>query len=170
VPLDWAVVLGIDDVPHLYDVLVQDSLRTLVVGEFGVIVASADAGSTWTLRHRGVESLFAIASGPGRVLWCMGQDGALLRSFDEGVGWEKRDVGRRVTLLGMSMGEDGRGVLLGFGTVLLTDDGGQTWHRSPDLRLPGSWYQAVARTPHGAYLLSGAHGSIVRLVPEGRLP
>jgi photosystem II stability/assembly factor-like uncharacterized protein len=170
VPLDWAVVLGIDDVPHLYDVLVQDSLRTLVVGEFGVIVASADAGSTWTLRHRGVESLFAIASGPGRVLWCMGQDGALLRSFDEGVGWEKRDVGRRVTLLGMSMGEDGRAVLLGLGTVLLTGNGGRTWHRSPDLGLPGSWYQAVARTPHGAYLLSGAHGSIVRLSPEGRRP
>jgi len=160
---DWSEMREIDDSPHLYDVLVEDGGRVLVVGELGLILRSDDAGISWKLVHRGDESLFAIVKSPAAEYWCMGQSGSLLRSRDEGRTWERIELDLASSLLDMSIDRKGRGVLLGLGTLLVTSTGGETWHSDPEFNVPVPWYQAVAATGDGGHVIVGAYGSIVRL-------
>jgi photosystem II stability/assembly factor-like uncharacterized protein len=159
----WSEMREIDDNPHLYDVLVDDKGRVLVVGELGLILRSGDSGSTWTVVHRGAESLFAIVESPAGGYWCMGQSGLLLRSRDEGRSWRRIELDTAPGLLDMSIDAEGRGVLVGLGTVLFTDAGGERWDFDSDARFPAPWYQAIAAAGDGSLVVVGAYGSILRL-------
>jgi photosystem II stability/assembly factor-like uncharacterized protein len=104
--------------------------RIVVVGEYGIVCESADAGRTWARRQVGTAPLYAVAL-VGDVLLVGGADGSLHRDAGDGFGpVTGLDRGMTVTALA----SDGRlavagGQLAGGGAVVFSSsDAGVTWH------------------------------------------
>lgn len=163
---NWTTLLDLEDAPHLYDVLVENESTALVVGEFGVIMVTRDAGYNWSILHQGDESLFNLTRAPNGWYWSMGQNGLLINSHNLEYTWETVDLSLQLELLDMYLDATGQGILLALGEVLFTEDGGMTWRPNSTLTLPFPWYQAVAVTTQGNYLLAGSFGSIVGIERE----
>jgi photosystem II stability/assembly factor-like uncharacterized protein len=158
--LDWSHLLGIQDVPHLYDVLVENRHTALVVGEFGIVLRTQNAGRNWAVLNRRDESLFVVKRSPNGEYWCLGQSGLLLRSRDRSYKWETINVSQQLGLFDMDMDSHGHGILVGTAGVRETTNSGQTWHSVSTLKLPPGRYYAVTMTREGGYLLAGGSGSI----------
>ena len=59
--IDWSKITEDGAQPHLYRVHVAADGGLTIVGEFGLVLTSADMGKTWAVRHKGTDSLFALA-------------------------------------------------------------------------------------------------------------
>ena len=80
---------------------VDDKGVVTAVGEFGLVLRSADAGKTWQALHKGDASLFAMEVSDGGG-YAVGQNGAVLHSTDHGASWnEVKVVGRPKLLAGL---------------------------------------------------------------------
>ncbi len=144
ITVDWAPYNDEGYEPHVYDVIVKDESTVVVVGEFGLILWSEDGGDTFTARHQGEESIFAIeldAEGTGSG-YAVGQDGEVLRSNDAGLTWQTLDVGSNANLLGVWSGQ-GEVVITGIRELLRSSDDGETWKRADDIKVVRTWYQGV---------------------------
>jgi photosystem II stability/assembly factor-like uncharacterized protein len=144
ITVDWAPYNEEGYEPHLYDVIIKDESTVVLVGEFGLILWSEDGGDTFTARHRGEESIFAIeldAEGTGTG-YAVGQDGEVLRSNDAGLTWQKLKVGSSANLLGVWSGQ-GEVVVTGIRELLRSSDDGETWTRTDDIKVVRNWYQGV---------------------------
>ena len=128
--------------PHLYDVAFCTPDRGWLVGEYGLILATADGGRTWAKQRGGGlfdPHLFAVACTGGESVVVAGQGGQILFSADGGTTWAEepgsgRDVYDLVTLAPASsvlaIGD--------LGTFLLSTEAGR----------PGSWRSMAAAAPH----------------------
>lgn len=144
ITVDWSLYNDEGYEPHLYDVAIRDANNVVLTGEFGLVLWSEDGGATFLARHTGEESIFALhldAEGTG-TSFAVGQDGEVLRSQDNGVTWNKLDVGSKANLLGVWSGQ-GEVVVVGIRELLRSSDDGETWKRSDDLKVLRTWYQGV---------------------------
>ena len=90
-PEDVAEVVEPGDVV-LYDVDLRRPRPRLGVGEFGVILASADGGSTWHPQTSPVETtLFGVYFADPQRGWAVGIEATLLHTTDGGTTWRKED-------------------------------------------------------------------------------
>ena len=141
-----------------------------VVGDQGVILRSSDDGAHWELQKADtIAALFGVWT-DGAIAIAVGYHGTLLRSIDHGATWEPKPFGS-ATLLGVGGGsvldDGGAGPLLwatGEGTVLQSDDGGQSWAPSSTpfstSIVYGAWF-----SPLESYLAGG--GSLFRTRDDG---
>lgn len=111
----------------LYDVTF-DGKNGLAVGNFGLIVESADSGATWTVQD-GVPTDLALLSAARSGNHCIaaGQTGVVLTSADC-QHWTLGHIAGDPRVLDMVLTATGTAYAVGgFGTVLKSTDWGQSW-------------------------------------------
>ena len=142
--IDWSKITEDGAQPHLYRVHVGSDGGLTIVGEFGLVLTSGDAGKTWAVRHKGMDSLFALAIAPNGDIYAAGQEGAMIKSHDHGTTWTDLDSGTKTVLTSVIALPDGRLVASGIHTVLYSDDAGKTWRADATNRVKLGWDQEVA--------------------------
>lgn len=120
---------GVQVRDNLYDADSVGAGDAWVVGAFGTIFHSSDAGASWQAQSSGTtEQLFSVAFADPRHGWAVGRNGTLLHTDDGGGTWTKQtggvdrhlfDVAARSPRLAVAVGD--------WGAILRTEDGGQTW-------------------------------------------
>jgi photosystem II stability/assembly factor-like uncharacterized protein len=122
---------AIDFSDKFYDVATQQE-NIWVVGYFGKIVHSADAGRTWAVQKSDtVNSLFGVSFVDDKTGWVVGEAGAILHTKDGGTTWQKQTSPITTErLLKVRFLNDNEGYVVGsYGVVLHTADGGANWQR-----------------------------------------
>jgi len=164
--------LLIDDGPDkpLLDVLVDDDGTVLVVGAFGLAMATRDGGASWEdwqarIPNPGGSHLYG-ASKIGDALYLVGEQGLVLRSTDRGISFSAVPPPYKGSLFGITEAGD-RGVMV-FGLrghAFLSKDGGGQWQA---VKLPTSaTINAGTRLKTGATVLATQAGDVLLSVDGG---
>jgi photosystem II stability/assembly factor-like uncharacterized protein len=112
-----------------------DPGQAWLVGDGGLVLASASGGLTWTMPPAPIPpivreqmELRALAA-RGPACWIAGSPGSLvLHSADGGASWETFRTDQTAPLKALYFLDDQRGWAVGaLGTILNTRDGGRTW-------------------------------------------
>lgn len=165
-PEDVAEIVDPGDV-LLYDVQFVTPELGWTVGEFGVIIATADGGKTWSAKKSPVEStLFGVHFTDAQNGWATGIGEVLLHTNDGGTTWRRLKVpGREGFVLGIYdvAVQDKVGWAIGeSGLLLRTIDGGQTWTRVElPIRMAGMWFRGIAMAPGTSGIIVGSEGEIL---------
>lgn len=119
-----------EGLPHdaLFDIA-MDGASGFAIGSFGAVLATTDGGVSWEAQPAlGETALTALALAGERVL-IVGQRGAIHRREGRG-SFEAVASGTRERLLGVALHRSGLAVAVGgFGTVLVSGDGGLGWQQ-----------------------------------------
>ena len=87
--LSWQAS-GVKITTGYYTVLWGVGTSTLyVTGDYGAIMKTVNAGSTWTTVASGLNSMHQIWSSSASDLWAVGSGGTVLHSTDSGATWPK---------------------------------------------------------------------------------
>lgn len=141
---DWqALSNGIE--PHLYSVHVDADGTATVAGEFELILRSTSTGS-WTVLHTGKKSLFSLRLLRNGEGYAVGQEGAILKTDDAGSTWHSLKSPTNAILNDVFADANGRAVVVGVYTILVSDDDGQSWRQDPSMEVGRSWYQSLGNT------------------------
>lgn len=152
------------------------------VGEFGVLLKTADGGRTWTenaIDEAEGKSLFSVfAQSPNRV-WAVGIDGMMFLSEDGGENWRRIDSSVTKHLFGVKFNGETGYAIGKEGIYLRSTDNGKTWMQSAiwakfylqDIEFQGNIGWIVGA--HGWIYKSNNNGlsfSVVRSSPAGVVP
>jgi photosystem II stability/assembly factor-like uncharacterized protein len=157
----------------LYGVAVSsDGARIWVGGAHGLLLASSDAGTTWSQTRLGPRDLNDIAREPGGTyLWAVGDGGAIFRSRDNGKRWEPRPSPTPRDLYKVLIAGDGRFWAVGNQVLLTSENRGDTWARHASygaLRPEGVQLWDIAATPDGKDIwIAGSAGRVFRSADYG---
>ncbi len=108
-----------------------------LVGEGGLAMLTRDLGHTWQtppapvpVEAAGQFDFFALSVRNTKV-WVAGSPGTrVFYTPDAGLSWQVLRTGQNAPLRGIHFADDVHGWAVGdFGTILATEDGGQTWRR-----------------------------------------
>ena len=157
--------------PLLTAVHFADAKNGWAVGHDAVILATTDAGATWTQQfsapaeQRPLLDVLFIDAQRGIAI---GAYGAYYETADGGKSWNTRKVLEEDKHLnGLVRTADGKLVLLGeSGTILLSADEGKTWSAVPS-PYKGSLFGGVT-TGDGAVVAYGLRGRIYRSADAGK--
>ncbi|MBN1433109.1 MAG: hypothetical protein JW931_10110, partial [Methanomicrobiaceae archaeon] len=76
------------------------------------------------------DKLYDVSSAGGEKVWAVGYFGSVFYSGDNGLHWDRRDVGTKKSLLGVYFANEKNGWIVGdSGTILCTSDGGENWEK-----------------------------------------
>jgi photosystem II stability/assembly factor-like uncharacterized protein len=116
--------------PNLNAVYFVDLETGWIVGEFGLVLKTTDGGQTWIAQTYGGDrpQLFAVIFRDERIGLSVGQQGTVLKTTDGGRRWVAADIGTRRNLYGISF-EAERGLIVGEGVVMASQDNGAIWTR-----------------------------------------
>lgn len=135
----YAISLAVADdsevLPVLFTGIAHDALYSvcltgkegLAVGAAGTLVASSDGGLTWSKAAQPITELALLGlSCEGDNVIAVGQGGGIFARKDGQ--WAKVESGTDQRLLAVATHKSGLAVAVGgFGAVLLSKDGGNTW-------------------------------------------
>lgn len=123
------------DLPTFFDIEFADRMNGLAVGLEGRVARTADGGETWAWEDHGVDSYSApfhsAAILPDGTAWVVGASGQVVKrpangNFARGsFGTAVSNWIRKVEFYDQSHGW----VVGGFGFIMSTSDGGETWFR-----------------------------------------
>jgi len=130
--------------PNLNAVYFANPETGWIVGEFGLVLKTSDGGQTWSSQTYGSDrpQLFAVMFRDKLTGWSVGQQGTLLKTTDGGRNWIAVDIGTRRNLYGISF-EDERGLIVGEGIVMASQDNGAIWTRLESMP-EGRWLSGAA--------------------------
>jgi photosystem II stability/assembly factor-like uncharacterized protein len=162
----------------LLDVLLFDSRRALVVGAYGMALATEDGGAAWTPWMNRLDNpkglhCYAVRR-RGEALVIAGEQGLLLRSDDDGRTFRRLSTPYRGSFFTVELPADHEIVVAGLrGNTWRSVDDGRTWSQvaSPT----GATITASLVLPRGDLLLTDQAGFILRLdgnqlVPINKTP
>lgn len=146
----------------------------VTVGAGGEIQESTDKGTTWKLVEPAPAELALLGVGvSGKRALAVGQSGLMLARSEDGK-WSKVESGSTARLFSVKLNAKGQAVVAGaFGTVLVSDDGGQQWRA---IVMDWSQYAADGMEPHlyaasisedGVMTIAGEFGLILRSADGG---
>jgi photosystem II stability/assembly factor-like uncharacterized protein len=102
-----------------------------IVGAAGTMLRTTDGGMTWTDRSIDAgQTLYGVHFFDAMTGWVVGGDAtgsSLLLTEDGGVTWERRCCAGGSPLTGLAFHSPSRGIAVGQGARLLTNDGFETW-------------------------------------------
>lgn len=76
--------------PSTIDVIIDPRGQGLAVGEIGLVQVTADGGRSWQRQPAPTgDDLMSARLAPAGAAWALARDGALWRSLDRGVHWER---------------------------------------------------------------------------------
>lgn len=115
-----------------YSTDLYDENNITVVGSEGLILHSADGGTTWTSRPSGfTDNLRRIRYFSPTLGVILGNSGYALTSTDGGTSWQPLDVGETRTLYDIHFFDETHWMITGqSGLITITTDAGSTWERS----------------------------------------
>ncbi len=101
----------------------------LVVGNHGVVLRSADAGTTWSRQEvPGWPSLIGIAACPNGQFAALATEGEVLVSADDGQTWIPNPIQTEESPQGITCDPQNRLWVVGsFTTIIVSDDAGKNW-------------------------------------------
>ena len=152
-----------------------DGARGVAVGAFGEVQSTADGGKSWTKSKLPTElTLLDVHTDAVRTI-AVGQTGMIFTQAAGGA-WEPATSGVTSRLFGVASNVDGLAAAAGeFGTLLLSEDGGRSWHK-----LTLDWMQIGTdggAEPHlygvdvaadGTLTVVGEFGLVLRSTDRGR--
>jgi len=147
---------------NLYATSFPTATEGWVVGAFGSIYKTADAGATWQAQTSGVlQPLFDVDFIDEQEGWAVGRLGVILHTSDGGATWSAQASGVDKHLFAVDFFDAKRGIAVGdWGVILATDDGGATWRErdlGEDVILNG-----VAMVDANTAFVVGEMGTILR--------
>lgn len=112
----------------------------LAAGSSGLLLRSADEGSSWTRVHAPTTATLYGVTLLDQTALAVGSGGTALRSTDQGRSWAVVDVGVTASLYGVALGGASAGPVVALavgssGTLRRSVDGGVSW---TGVTLPGS--------------------------------
>lgn len=153
----------------LYAVTFGDPEHAWVVGEFGIIIASADGGLTWQQQASGVETtLFGARFADSQRGWAVGIDAVLLATTDGGATWAKQAIqtpkGFTLSLYDVMVKGDYGWAIGNSGFLLQTKDAGRTWQLvDVPVKMASSWFRGISMLPDGRGYVVGARGLVLTM-------
>jgi photosystem II stability/assembly factor-like uncharacterized protein len=152
-----------------FDIHFLDSLQGYVCGQSGKLLRTADGGQQWRLvqlpRWLPMRAVFAVHDS---LVFAVGgvayDEGVITRSVDQGRSWELVDT-PTVELRDITFVDDQRGFICGFGTIMSTEDGGNSWEISP---IDGEFFCAIHFPSEQVGYAVGRTGSIVKTRDGGK--
>jgi photosystem II stability/assembly factor-like uncharacterized protein len=144
-----------------------DANRGFVVGKSGLILATEDAGKTWSPRpSKTTENLMDVAF-VGQQGWIAAYAGRILHTVDGGKTWSEQNSGTKQTLETIYFHDAQHGWAAGWaGTVLRTTDGGATWQIMKAEKATWSISSIYFRDAQNGWLV-GFGGQILRTKDGG---
>ena len=112
------------------DVCAVDARHAIAVGAYGLFLATADGGATWTPRRISEDDFHfnRIVRTPEGVLFIAGEAGTLLRSTDTGKSWALVPADYEGSFFGLLPLADGGLIVHGLrGRLFRSEDGGAGW-------------------------------------------
>ncbi len=174
--LAWAKEIWPKEIPaqdlRMYPVYdaVAVGKRIIAVGEWGLILTSADGGQKWALQQAPTEETLTevrfIDESSG---WAVGHHGTILKTTDGGATWTARtpDMQASDPLLGVYFADKEHGFTVGsFGFLLETKDGGKTWQKR-DIGQGDMHLKAINGSPDGNIYIAGEQGKVLRSSDHG---
>lgn len=154
-----------------------DAKQGWAVGQWGVILHSADGGETWALQRSDVSAdrpLFAVQFFDAQHGVAVGLWSLVLTTADGGTTWQTTTMpipegAKKADLNLLGLFGDAKGRLYATaekGMLLRSDDQGKTWSYLPT-GYKGSFWAGLA-TPDGGLLAAGLRGSLFRSTDDGR--
>jgi photosystem II stability/assembly factor-like uncharacterized protein len=133
-----------------------------VVGEFGVILHTRDAGQNWISQRYGGElpQLYAVKFLDDRRGWAIGQRGTMVQTNDGGQRWLPVELGMNRDLFSLSLAGE-QGVIVGDGVVFTSHSRGSTWVRMESIP-EVTWLSGVSLKSEEAVAV-GRAGTIMLL-------
>lgn len=128
-------VVDLLDLPTFFGVRFTDNQHGLAAGLDGKIARTQDGGASWKFEKMKLDypivdplyNPFLLPDGSG---WAVGAAGEVVRLATPGGEWQRAKLGMEVVtwLRGMHWLDQNNGWIVGgFGLILHTKDGGQTW-------------------------------------------
>jgi photosystem II stability/assembly factor-like uncharacterized protein len=170
----WATVTTVSQgIRHdaLFGICLQGE-EGIAVGDSGVVLKSVDGGSSWQRQPAFTKrALLDVNCGPGPQ-FIVGQEGLIFRR--NGDGFRQMDSGSDQRLLAVASNAEGLAFAVGgFGTVLRSTDGGDSWEP-----LSFDWeailndflephFYAVQITGDGTVTMAGEFGLVMRSTDNG---
>lgn len=162
-PEEVAEVVDPGDV-LLYDVDFATAERGWIVGEFGTIFTTFDAGRTWVSQKSPAQgTLFGVDFTDAEHGWAVGLESVMLRTTDGGATWTPEAVpvpkGFFLALYDVAVQGSFGWAVGDRGMLLNSTDGGVTWKRVQlPIRLAGNWFRGLSLTPAGTGAIVGNRG------------
>ena len=107
---------------HLYSISPIVGNVLLMVGEFGMVMRSLDAGNSWESLDLGYEGTLFSVSGAAGEAWVAGLRGNVFYSPDAGNSWQHVKQKTEASLLGSYIKGEGSASFVGLGGVQLDID------------------------------------------------
>jgi photosystem II stability/assembly factor-like uncharacterized protein len=152
---------------HLYSIASIDTGTLLLVGEFGMVMRSTDAGQTWEQVDLGYEGTLFTANGGDGEAWIGGLRGNVFHSVDAGDTWQRLEQKTEASLLGSIIDGAGRARFVGLSGMLVEveRDSGQAVRVSQVS--PLTLAAIISVSEHGAVLVGSA--GVTRLDEKGSI-
>jgi photosystem II stability/assembly factor-like uncharacterized protein len=129
-------VIDILDLPTMFDVEFYDENNGMIVGLDGRVAVTTDGGEDWNFvpHHEDdyVDPFYSAAILSNGQRWAVGASGQVVHSAAGDSDFSRGDLGSRVTtwMRRIRFHDDKHGWIVGgFGLIMYTDDGGETWFR-----------------------------------------
>lgn len=101
------------------------------VGSGGTILRTEDGGRSWVrLDSPTTEHLYAIDVSNNGHVWIVGSGGTILSTNDKGIEWTSHIPPTTIAFTGVGFIDPMNGFVLGYKTILSTNDGGNSWKRT----------------------------------------
>jgi len=181
-----------DDIPvrwTLLDIHWFGEQDGLIVGSYGLIMHTSNAGKTWsnaritwdgfvdekdiaeddydTLPDSNEIHLYKLRQSPDGTLFCAADEGNVFRSTDEGKTWAKPDTGQFGAFYDVLPVDDKTILAVGIlGTIIRSADGGTSWQKvATETR---SILHALVRANDGTIYALGDGGTRLKSTDVGR--
>ncbi|MBA3031183.1 MAG: hypothetical protein FP816_20540 [Desulfobacteraceae bacterium] len=139
----WKALLKTDDwdTGNFFGIDFIDENTAVIVGTSGDIKYTKDGGQTWEdAKNNGPWEESAYNNDPGRSTLlnvrffndkqgvAIGLEGAILSTKDGGLSWDPPSLITQFTWFsGISLLENGKGIIVGMANIIITNDFGKTW-------------------------------------------
>ena len=119
----------------------------------------------------GRDAFYGVVTPADSVIWAVGRGGKIVRSDDAGKSWQAQRSGTSANLQSIAAWDATRAIVVGNNaTVLVTDDGGRTWHTLTNLpkATDGHKFIRVRRGSDDRDYVVGEFGTILVTPDFGR--
>jgi photosystem II stability/assembly factor-like uncharacterized protein len=177
------IALAMKD-PVFYDIEFADEQHGWIVGEFGTIQHTSDAGKTWTTQQESLlgdeivdvldlPTFFGIHFVNAQEGIAAGLEGRIARTHDGGTTWKFDKIDEKYPLddplYAPFLFPDGKGWVIGSGGEVVTiDPGAEQWQRAKlGMRL-FTWLRGIDFVDHNNGWIVGGFGTILRTKDGGK--